>query len=801
MRTTAVAAGVLFGLAAVASALTKDEAVAAGVKYFAGRCAEQQVLLASLKETLATGDMAASRAAYIASRPPYEEIEVLATNPTIGEADGKIDARPYAFGDGEDDEDWQGFHRVERDLYRDLDIDAARDSLDVLIASVEELCTVLDAGGDVTVAQSLDGQLALAYELAAKKYSSEEETWSDASMMIFRHNWIGIYSQFAPFKEAGLSAEVAAAVDAAYEGVKEAYNAVDPNGFDAADGVSRAYSDVPTAERDALVIEAGYSFAAAIKLAHEELYEADSGEEEEEEEDDVVIPEGMYMKETAEGIATLSALCVEQQATLKTLMDEVATGDIEAARGAYAAARVHYEQIEVVAGAFEEEDKTIDARPDAYEFGEMSEDWRGMHLVERQLYRDDDVEGAGEALKAVKEAVDSLCVKLQDSELYGADEALKGALALSLEVPAKKISSEEETVSDLSLMIFRENSKGVKAMYSPFRPLLKKKTKTMCDNAFDAIKTFWLEDVDSANDWEKGTNFASYAGVDMAKRGVIHNLFMSLHRALRVAQSELAGKSKAPVMDAPAPLVSEDDFSILEALVAVASLQESLANQTVTVFAPTDTAFIATTASLGLGLVEKEDVVSTLAAAFESLALDVAKTVESILLYHVIGERLMATDVLAMRELKTLLPGQVITRGAKDMEATQLGDAATSVRDAEIIATDLPDGEAILHAIDRVLIPESIATSLGLFVDDGAGVKPVASGSGCGDCEEDELCTATPWEKKRESLCLPTPPMCYLSGARNMGADGMPFVPYAPCCSGVESKLAPVLGYGQWCLP
>lgn len=77
MRTVAVAAGVLAGVAAVASALTKDEAVAAGVKYFSGRCAEQQVLLDSLATALATGDMAASRAAYIASRPPYEEIEVL----------------------------------------------------------------------------------------------------------------------------------------------------------------------------------------------------------------------------------------------------------------------------------------------------------------------------------------------------------------------------------------------------------------------------------------------------------------------------------------------------------------------------------------------------------------------------------------------------------------------------------------------------------------------------------------------------------------------------------------------------
>lgn len=180
MRTTSAAlvAASALALTLASAKQSPEQAVNEGVKYFADRCADQQGLLKDLDKALASGDLVASKTAYIASRPPYEEIEVLATGKMIGELDGKIDSRPYALDGGEDDDEWQGFHRVERDLYRDEDTKAAKESLKALIGSVDKLCEVLDDGGDIKPQQSLDGQLALAYELAAKKYSSEEETWS-----------------------------------------------------------------------------------------------------------------------------------------------------------------------------------------------------------------------------------------------------------------------------------------------------------------------------------------------------------------------------------------------------------------------------------------------------------------------------------------------------------------------------------------------------------------------------------------------------------------------------------------------
>lgn len=197
-RATALVAVAAAAVAAVvatpAAGATLQEATDAGVAFLAGRCADQQPLLAALAEAVDTGDAAAARAAYVASRPPYEEIEVLATNAALGDLDARIDARPYAFDGGEDDPAWAGFHRVERDLYRDANLSAAAASTAALITAVDELCVALTNNtAGVTPAESLDGQVALAFEVAAKKVSSEEETWSDASLLIFKHNYRGIW--------------------------------------------------------------------------------------------------------------------------------------------------------------------------------------------------------------------------------------------------------------------------------------------------------------------------------------------------------------------------------------------------------------------------------------------------------------------------------------------------------------------------------------------------------------------------------------------------------------------------------
>lgn len=63
------------------------------------------------------------------------------------------------------------------------------------------------------------GIVGLSTEIIAKKISSEEEMWSDLSLLIFYNNYKGIYSQAAPFlvnspdKDAELQSAITDVID------------------------------------------------------------------------------------------------------------------------------------------------------------------------------------------------------------------------------------------------------------------------------------------------------------------------------------------------------------------------------------------------------------------------------------------------------------------------------------------------------------------------------------------------------------------------------------------------------------
>jgi iron uptake system component EfeO len=68
-----------------------------------------------------------------------------------------------------------------------------------LISSSQQLIQDLQKTANFSASKHFDGMIGLANEVGAKKISSEEETWSDQSILIFRENWAGIYSQYQPF--------------------------------------------------------------------------------------------------------------------------------------------------------------------------------------------------------------------------------------------------------------------------------------------------------------------------------------------------------------------------------------------------------------------------------------------------------------------------------------------------------------------------------------------------------------------------------------------------------------------------
>ncbi|MEM9764502.1 MAG: EfeM/EfeO family lipoprotein [Pseudomonadota bacterium] len=251
---------------AAASTHSLDSLALQGVNYFLRRNETQIQLVAQLRTAIDSRDLHAARQAYIDARPPYEEIETLAAN--FEDSDADIDARPYAFDGGETSPDFRGFHKIEYFLFRDDDLDAAAVFAENLAASHAKLHRELQEAERYGAASSFEGMIGLAEEIGSKKISSEEETWSDQSVLIFLSNIIGIQSQYRPFAET-----VAAADGARDEAVQSAFTAfralLEPHQIGPGAAMT-PYSQVRIAERK-LFSDATYRYRDALIAAAETI--------------------------------------------------------------------------------------------------------------------------------------------------------------------------------------------------------------------------------------------------------------------------------------------------------------------------------------------------------------------------------------------------------------------------------------------------------------------------------------------------------------------------------------------------
>jgi uncharacterized surface protein with fasciclin (FAS1) repeats len=126
-------------------------------------------------------------------------------------------------------------------------------------------------------------------------------------------------------------------------------------------------------------------------------------------------------------------------------------------------------------------------------------------------------------------------------------------------------------------------------------------------------------------------------------------------------------------------LQPDDEFDVLQAAVVRAGLVDALNGKNqLTVFAPTDAAFVAT-----LGVADEPAAI----AAIEGLPLD---TLKDILLYHVTSGRRTSNSVLAAPSYRML--------NGKQLPREQLAAAG-------IATTDISASNGIVHVINHVLIP------------------------------------------------------------------------------------------------
>ncbi|MEO1166540.1 MAG: fasciclin domain-containing protein, partial [Chloroflexota bacterium] len=129
--------------------------------------------------------------------------------------------------------------------------------------------------------------------------------------------------------------------------------------------------------------------------------------------------------------------------------------------------------------------------------------------------------------------------------------------------------------------------------------------------------------------------------------------------------------------------LSDPNFSILVDALQAAGLVEALQGDgPFTVFAPTNAAFLALLADLGL--------------TAEELFAD-TDLLTSVLLYHVAPTRAFSTDIAGVQGIATL-QGSGINIGV-DAQGVALDF------DTRLLATDIQAGNGVVHVIDSVLIP------------------------------------------------------------------------------------------------
>jgi uncharacterized surface protein with fasciclin (FAS1) repeats len=158
--------------------------------------------------------------------------------------------------------------------------------------------------------------------------------------------------------------------------------------------------------------------------------------------------------------------------------------------------------------------------------------------------------------------------------------------------------------------------------------------------------------------------------------------------------AEDIGATTVPAMgDSIADIAaSNEDFSTLLAAVQAAGLTDALADPeaTLTVFAPTNEAFEAAFAALGI--------------TAEELLAD-TETLTSILTYHVLGEMVTSSDLAGagMEEIPvTTLSGEELIVVVGDMGVSFADQTAT------VATADVEASNGVIHVIDAVLLPPSL---------------------------------------------------------------------------------------------
>ncbi len=177
----------------------------------------------------------------------------------------------------------------------------------------------------------------------------------------------------------------------------------------------------------------------------------------------------------------------------------VLAGEVEKAKGLYAAARIPYERIEPVAESFGDLDPRIDARANDVPPSQFG----GFHRIEKALWEEGTVDGMAPVARRLQADVAELRAKVRTVDLQAVQIA-NGANELLGEVSASKITGEEERYSHIDLVDFEANVEGAEAAFAAVEPLLEDPELTgKIEDQFRAVHA-------SLEPYRRGAGFVSY---------------------------------------------------------------------------------------------------------------------------------------------------------------------------------------------------------------------------------------------------------------------------------------------------
>ncbi len=197
-------------------------------------------------------------------------------------------------------------------------------------------------------------------------------------------------------------------------------------------------------------------------------------------------PTGSTQTILADGVkgyaAYVATTVADMQVAVAALKTAVDTGDVTAARKAYAAVRPYYEKVESDVEGFLEPgaDPTANAGNLDYLVDMRSSNldpavgWTGMHAIERDLWKGGAITARTKTYAADLQTNIAKLTAVAKSLTYKPEDLANGAAGLLEEVQSGKITGEEEQFSHLDLLDFSANVEGAQQAFSFLEPGLEK---------------------------------------------------------------------------------------------------------------------------------------------------------------------------------------------------------------------------------------------------------------------------------------------------------------------------------------